>query len=236
MKQRLSISISLIGVNAAVFTILYLYHMGFPIIGLSGAKPISIAEAYALAAGYLFGWEIGFVSIFVGGLISSYIVFSPPFYILNFLPASISALLTGLFKENKVKPLLLYTLLLIMYLLYPYVGVLWLYPLNIWFHILIASIYLIVYFRYGERVIDHNLGLFLIILLSTLAAQLTGSILFEILYYPTINVEGFKGIWMLTTLIYPVERILLAIGGYILVIGLKKVFEKYDILSIIRMD
>ena len=234
MKTRLSIFTSLIGINAAIYAVLYIYNIGFPIIGLSSARPISIAESYALAIGYVFGWWIGSLSIAVGGVIASYVNMAPPFYILNFLPAAVSTLMIGILRVNRIKPLILYILLLLGYLFYPYVGVAWLYPLNIWFHILILVSYIGVSLYYRRSTQDNKIILFLMVLISTLSAQLTGSILFEGFYYPSIPVEGFRDIWIATTFIYPIERMILAVVGYILLIGIRDVLNRYNILSTLK--
>jgi hypothetical protein len=234
MKTRLSIFTSLVGVNAAIYAVLYIYNIGFPIIGLSSARPISIAESYALAVGYVFGWWIGFLSIAIGGLIVSYVNMAPPFYILNFLPAAVSTLMIGILRKDRIKPLTLYILLLLGYLFYPYVGVAWLYPLNTWFHILILLSYIGIYMYYRGGDHDNKIIIFLMVLLSTLSAQLAGSIMFEGFYYPSIPIEGFRDIWIATTFIYPIERIILAIVGYIILIGIRDILRKYNILSVLE--
>ncbi len=215
--------ISITGVNAGIYSILYFFNIGFPIIGISGAKPISIAEAYAILSGYLFGWRVGGLSVAIGGFIVSYIQLSPPFYILNFIPAMTSAIYIGLIREKRVEAIYLYLILMIAYLLYPEVGIIWLYPLNIWFHIIIYSIFLTIYLIEKRG----RISSYIYILISTLSAQLIGSILFMMIYQSSITIDAFRGIWAVTTILYPIERIIIAGLAYILVIIISGRIEKY---------
>jgi len=215
--------ISVTGVNAGIYSILYFFNIGFPIIGISGAKPISIAEAYAILSGYLFGWRAGGLSVAIGGFIVSYIQLSPPFYILNFIPATTSAIYMGLIREKRVEPIYLYLILITAYLLYPKVGVIWLYPLNIWFHILIYPVFLTIYLMEKRG----RISKYVYILISTLSAHLIGSILFMIIYQSSLTIDTFRGIWAVTTILYPIERVVIAGVAYILVIVISGRIKRY---------
>ncbi len=219
--MRLSQKIALTAILASTFFILRYIPIGFPIIGVSGGT-IRLGQIWVLAASALFPPEISVLSVALGGGLATIINVSPPFYLLNFLPATIAALTVSLYRFGGEKPLLIYIPLLLTYLLYPEVGILWSYPLHTWFHLIGLSLYILaalVYRRYGLEAS---------ILLGSLSGQLTGTILFMAMYYPSIiEYEAMVGVWMATTPVYPVERAVLTVAAVVIYHAVYKAFENY---------
>jgi len=215
--------LSLSALLAAVYFVLSIAPIGFPIIGLSSARPIHISEAIPLIYVEIFRLHIGLLATLIGGIILSIYLVQPPFYLLNFIPATTSALIYGLIKENKpIYAYMIYLIMLIIYYFYPVVGPAYLYPSHIWFHIIIFST-LILSSKFWTKI-----NIFLQLLLATLSAQLSGTILFEIIYYPNfLNVETFKYIWLVTSYLYPIERVIIAIIATILIYPVSKLIKRY---------
>lgn len=228
--MRLTISISLISVLSTIYSVLNLFPIGFPIVGAPGARPILITQFLAITYGYLFGPIVGTFSILLGGVIISLIYIAPPFFILNPLPPAVSSLTASLMVRKPHLALILYISIWTLYLIYPYIGPLWTFPLVTWFHIFVLVLILI--FNYYKRVkrlsYDNPMVIFIISLFSTLATHLTGSLLFESMYYPAIipSIEGFKKIWVLTTFIYPVERLVISTLATTITLPMYRILKK----------
>ncbi len=128
-----------------------------------------------------------FLSVSIRGLVSNILYSGPPFFILNFLPAATSSFMIGFIRKHFYKSIAIFSILLAIYALYPYVGVLWLYPIHPWFHILILLTILLLrkYEHYNSQSpLDLNkIYVFIYCLFSALSGQLLGTIMFEILYY-----------------------------------------------------
>lgn len=89
--------------------------------------------------------------------------------------------------------------------------------------VLFAFIFLITY-----KELNNKITIFVSILFSTLSAQLSGTILFEAIYYPYfLDLEFFKYIWMITTVIYPVERFIIALIANFLIYPIDKLIKNY---------
>ncbi len=215
--MRLSVKVALTSVLAALFLVLKLIPLGFPVIGVEGAV-INISQAVVIALSLLFPPWISVPSVAIGEAVASTLNPRPPFHILGFIPATMGAAAASLYRYGWRTPLAIYIPLLILYMAYPPVGPLWTYPLHPWFHIIGLIIYI------ATNISLPRYGWLSTTLLAALAGQAGGTLLFMLLYYPVIipEAESFTGIWIATALIYPVERILMALAATAIYLALAR--------------
>jgi hypothetical protein len=231
-KEHPVLYISLLSIFSSLYAVISLYPIGFPIIGLESARPIQVTQFIAILYGYLFGPVLGSLAVGIGGFISSSITITPPFYQLNFLPAYISAFVSGLSIRYKKGVLAVFLILWASYFLYPNVGPIWLFPYNTWFHIVAFILYTFsITFLYrfrGPKERENIIIIFATSLLSTITGQLLGATLFQAMYYPTMisTVEGFRIIWITTTFIYPIERLVIAVLATLAIIPIYRIINK----------
>jgi len=208
----------------------------FPIIGISGAA-ITAAATMAPVTGILLGPFLGTLSALLGGLASFFIGrFSP----LSLIATSVTALCAGLLHIGRRRECaLLYLLLLVSFGLYPIVGPFWLYPLMMWFQIvvflmLVSPFYSLVFKREQDHTNSKGFfpAFFLISLISTLAGQIAGSLAFEMIFWPAFigEVETWAGIWKVVTWIYPVERVIIAVFATIIGVPLFKALKAANLV------
>jgi hypothetical protein len=97
---------------------------------------------------------------------------------------------------------------------FPVIGPVWLFPLYIWFQ-LVGLIILVspaspMAFRFiqSAKVQESTLGIAIIALISTLAGQVAGTLMFEISIFPVNSqIEFWRTTqWLPLTFIYPLER------------------------------
>lgn len=203
------------------FTALYTvfsFVPAFPIVGLGG-KAITLAAITAPIIGIILGSHLAMLSTFLGGTIALFfaVPFSPP----SLVSGSIAALFAGMLHANKRRVcIFMYFSLLFFFGFYPFVGPVWLYPPFMWFQIVgfvvlispLSSIY-----PRRVRKSDGNSKLlftfFIVSLTSTLAGQIAGSLVFELVSWPIFmaDVDAWTRIWQVLTWIYPIERIIIAL-------------------------
>ncbi len=224
-----SIRLALISVLSALYAILYYIPIGFPLIGLEGAKPISIAYFMALLIALLFPVEISFTSVALGGLIISIIQFSPPFYLLNFLPGAVMALVTSLYFRNELYSLVIYLVFLMAYVFYPGGGVFYTYPYHALPHALVLLTYTILNASVLPGFIAKYKDIISPLLLGAFSGQATGTTLFLMMYYGVsfLSPEAITPIWVFTLYVYPIERLVLIVGTLVLYLGVKESVKRY---------
>jgi len=227
--ERYSLKIALISVFTALYAVLYYLPIGFPIIGLEGAKPISIAYFMALLLALLFPIDISLPSVALGGLIVSIIQFSPPFYILNFLPGAVMAFVASLYFKDKVYPLIIYLVLVAIYTFYPGGGVFYTYPYHAIPHVLVILIYATLNMSSFSNRLGRYKDIISPALLGAFAGQAMGTTLFLSMYYGVSfqSPEAITPIWIFTLYVYPIERLVLIIGSIALYFGVKESIRRF---------
>ena len=216
-----------------VFTALYAI-LGFikisPIIGLS-PQGITAAAIIAPIIGILLGPYVGTLSTFLGGVIG----FSLGALSYPSLAAGIpTAFCAGMIStKRRLTSIVTYLTLFLLFAFYPTVGPAWLFPLNTWFQIagliiLVSPLQSVA----GENLNSRNntrllTGFFLTCLTSTLAGQITGSLVFETL---SPNVTTLLGTWQILTFVYPIERTIIALAAMIIGVSLVKVLRTANLL------
>jgi hypothetical protein len=216
----------------ATFTALYAV-FGFlkisPIIGLTG-QAITAAAIIAPIIGILLGPYVGTLSTILGGLVGFFLgALSYP----SFAAGIAAAFCAGMVKKGKrIISTLAYLFLLLAFVFFPTVGPAWLFPQEMWFQI-IGLIILVSPLHYiATEFLDSDsnpkrfLGSYLTCLPSTLAGQIAGSLVFEML---ATDPTALLGYWQALTILYPVERTIIALAATLIYVPLLKVLKKSNL-------
>jgi len=205
---------------ASLYAVLTLVSL-FPIIGAVGAF-ISLASIIAPLVGIMLGPYAGALSVSIGGFIGWSIRQASPFGFLSFLPGTSTAFASGFLYNGKRKHVVvMYSLLLLSLAFYPVVGPAWLYPYYLWFQlaglIILASPLTSVattFTNKNNNVARLTFEVAVISLLSTLAGQMTGNLMFELMNYPWIYPQIEYWLvkqWPVLTFLYPAERLIITL-------------------------
>jgi len=214
------------------FTALYAYFSfipAFPIIGLP-SKAITLAAITAPMIGIILGPNLGMLSTLLGGAVGfSAGHFSPP----SFGAGIVTAVFAGMLYANKQSiSAFIYFSLLFFFGFYPFVGPVWLYAPLMWFQItgflvLVSPLQSIA--SKNIRNSNNNSKLlssfFIVFLTSTLAGQIAGSLIFELISWPIFiaNVNAWTVTWQVVIWLYPIERIIIALSATFIGIFLYKI-------------
>ncbi len=205
---------------AALYAVLSLVPLS-PIIGAVGAF-ITLASFMAPLIGIILGPYLGTVAVSIGGFLGWSIMQTGAFSFISFLPGSTAALASGLLNSGKrVYVLILYSALFLLLAFYPTIGPVWLFPVYVWFQ-LIGLIILtsplthtaVAFVNKDNNVARLTAGIAIISLSSTLIGQMTGNLMFELIYYPRIfpQIESWRiGQWQALTFLYPAERLVITV-------------------------
>jgi len=201
----------------AVFSMVFL----FPVIGSVG-KFITMATVMAPLVGLILGPYLGAAAVSIGGFIGWTITQAGPFSFLSFVPSANGALFSGLlYNRRRVASIVLYLALFLALAFYPWIGPIWLYPSYLWFQ-LAGLIVLVSPLRSMAEGSLHehssfwrlSVGVGIVTFLAVLFGQVVGTVMFEIMYWPTVypQIEAWKiGVWQPTALVYPIERTLITL-------------------------
>jgi hypothetical protein len=200
----------------AVFTALYAV-LGFlrisPIIGLTG-QAITAAAIIAPIIGMLLGPYIGTLSALLGGTIG---FFLGSLSYSSFASGIATAFCAGMITTGKrTIAAVVYLTLLLLFVFYPVIGPAWVFPLETWFQIIGLIILVSPLQSIAKKFLESKnsarlvYGFFLTCLVSTLAGQIAGSLVFEIL---AADPNVVKASWPTLTGLYPVERTIIALAA-----------------------
>ena len=186
----------------------------FPIIGALG-KFITLAAVLAPILGIILGPYIGSATASIGGFIGWTINQSGAFSFVSFIPGVASAFIAGLLTKGKRGiSIVFYLLLLSAMAFFPIIGPVWLYPLYVWFQLVGLAILaspasnMASGFIQSMKTRKSAFSIGIIALISTLAGQMTGTLMFEMFVFPvSSNVEFWRTTqWLPITFVYPLER------------------------------
>jgi hypothetical protein len=212
----------------AVFTALYAV-FGFlkisPIIGLPG-QAITAASIIAPIIGMLLGPYIGTLSAFLGGTIG---FFLGSLSYSSFASGIATAFCAGMIRTGKrMIAAVAYLTLLSLFAFYPVVGPAWVFPLETWFQIIGLIILVSPLQSIARKLLDSKkssrlaYGFFLTCLVSTLAGQIAGSLVFEVL---AADSNVVKASWPTLTGLYPIERTIIALAAALIGTALFKTLK-----------
>jgi len=216
------------------FTALYAI-FGFmpisPIIGLPG-RAITAAAITAPLVGVVLGSYLGMLSTLLGGAIGFFLgVFSPPSFLSGIVTSGVAG---ALYEGKRGICVFTYFSLLFFFAFYPFVGPVWLYPPLLWFQLIGLLVLASPLQSFAVRnmwkpktSIRLSLAFFTTSLTSTLAGQIAGSLVFEILAWPVFiaDVNVWRLNWQLIAWIYPVERIVIAAAATVIGVALFRVLK-----------
>jgi len=208
----------------------------FPVLGAQG-RFIALATIIAPLMGLILGPYVGTVATSIGGFIGWSITQSGPLFFLSFVPGAAAALCSGLLYNRKwTWTATLYVALFVVMAFYPEIGPGWLFPYFAWFQ-LVGLLVLVSPLRSKAvnlvhrrtSVLELGFGVGIVSSIATLFGHIVGSLLFEIVYFPTFNpqVDYWRSLWEALTLLYPLERILIALLATIIGVPLIKALKAY---------
>ena len=210
-----------------------------PIIGLPG-KAITAAAIMAPIMGIFLGPYLGILSTILGGIIGFFAgSFSPPSFISGVIAASCAGML---YTGKRSLCAFAYFSLLFLFSFYPFVGPVWLYLPLMWFQI--VGFLLLISPLQSSAVKSLNSGnnsnnlqaFFIISLTSTLAGQIAGSLTFELLSWPIFlaDMKAWEIYWRGLTILYPVERTIIALIASFMGAALYKVLKSANLVQFLN--
>jgi len=225
------------------FTALYAVFSYFPIFRIFGmpSNAITAAAITAPIIGFLLGPYMGPLSAALGGLIA---LFAGSFFPPSFVSGIVTALCAGLLVKGKRKLCaLVYLLFLLTFGFYPFNGPAWLFPLSMWFQVIGFLILISPLGSKAEKCIKSNrrsklmLAFFATSLVSTLAGQISGSLAYTILFTIFFPLSGSWTVqWQGLTLLYPVERMIIAIGSSLVGMPLIRVLRSSNMIPVLSHE
>jgi hypothetical protein len=199
------------------FTALYAV-LGFiplsQVLGLPG-KAITVAAIMAPIIGVLIGPYLGLLATILGGGIGFFVGFFSP---MGFVSGAVAALCSGLVSANKrTFGAIVYLIFLISFGFFPSIGPAWLFPVSMWLQMIGFLVLVSPLETAAIRSLNSNeapkflLAFYTISLTSTLAGQIAGSLVFEIIVAG--DTGWWTALWQGLTLLYPAERIIIALAA-----------------------
>jgi len=209
----------------------------FPVIGSVG-KFITMATVMAPLIGLILGPYLGTAAVSIGGFIGWIITQAGPFSFLSFIPSANGALFSGLlYNRKRVVSIVLYSALFLALAFYPLIGPAWLYPSYLWFQLVgLIALASPLRSRAEDSLHKHSsflelsFGVGIICFMAVLFGQVAGSVMFEIMYWPTVypQIESWKIlVWQPTTILYPIERTLITLIATVIGAPLIKALRAY---------
>jgi hypothetical protein len=221
IHRSISRQLATVGLFSAIYAV-FRYIPTFPMYGLSGTS-FRAGDFLAPLLGMLLGPWLAIPCIIIGTTIN-YALTPPIFLGLDFLPATVSALVAGLISTGRTKSAIgLYAGLLALFLVLP-LSTFWIsipggfqVPFA-WLHILgfiglISPLGLKAYkWSKAPAGFTFVLGVLIMVLSATLAQHLTGGILEELILFPTFKITTPAKaalFWTFIFDVYPIERIII---------------------------
>lgn len=180
-------------------------------IGLS--KTITASSIIVPIMGVVLGRYLGSLSALFGGVLAVFL--NPIFGYPSLVAGPVTAFCAGsLYAGKRNTCTLVYLVLMLVFAFYPVVGPVWLFPLVLWFHIVGFAILLSPLQSYASSSFRSEnpdkllIAFFVTMLVSTLAGQVAGTLLFEAVLF---DANSLKGFFVGLTFLYPLERIIIAV-------------------------
>jgi hypothetical protein len=220
------------------FSALYAVSCIFPIFRIIGlpSNAITMAAVLAPVIGVILGPYLGAFSTIVGGLIGLLTGFFSHVSLVAGVAAAFCA--GSLYFGRRDLCALTYFSLLLFFGFCPFVGPVWLYPPLMWlqiigFIVLVSPVQSVAVknMRKSKSKRSHLLGAFVTFLVSTLAGQIAGSLMFELTLWPlfTVDVNSVKLVWQATFFLYPIERLVIALASTFIGVALHKALKSANV-------
>ena len=229
----------------AIFAALYMVLRMIPTVPMFGTgASFSLSDILPAIYGIILGPFVGGASIIIGTFIAMGLGRPVIFLGLDFLPATVCAIVAGLlYKRNWLTTIGLYSILLIAFSLYPLTSFFisiqignakYSFPFP-WLHIIALVVLLS---PLGQRAsslikslktVNITVGLTTLAFIGTMAQHLMGNLLFEtILAKPvgSIDPAAYPIIWTGIFFVYPIERIVLVLVAVLIGTPLIKILKQ----------
>ena len=233
VRQRpITQQIMLLSLFTAIYAV-FRYFPTFPMIGLSGTS-FRAGDFVAPVIAILLGPWLA-VPCIVFGTVIDY-AFAPPIFAgLDFLPATVGAIVAGLISRGRVGwAAAFYAILLSSFLALPlstfWIRTVWGYMIPFaWLHIIVlAALISPLGFKAPKWIRLSKggglaLGVGVTILTATMAQHVTGGILYELILFPVIHITTFTKasfFWSFIFYLYPIERLVITTIATIFVVAL----------------
>jgi len=226
------------------FTALYAVFASIPIFQILGVpgRNISAAAISAPIIGMVLGPYLGMLSATLGGALSFFVgSFFPPSYVSGIVATTCAGLLRS---GKRAWCALIYVLFLFAFGLYPSIGPFWLFPLSTWFQIAGLLILLSPMQTLAIRNMNSNKSLkstyafFILSLTSTLAGQISGSLMYllsvQALFFLPIPQGGWLVLWQGLTALYPIERTVIALGATLILVPLFRILKSSNLVQAVN--
>ena len=217
--------------SVAIFAVLYAVLRlipTFPMIGVSGAV-FSLSDMMAPIYGVILGPLVGPLSVILGTFIAIALGKPVTFLFLDFLPATLNALVVGLILHRRFTSAIILNIIILAAFLANPLTVIFvnvnlsnqsiLLPFH-WLHYVALAVLISPLSRRaaewvrGASAASLAKGLVVVSLIGTMLQHSTGGILFEVIlgqYLGVVKPESYLLIWNTVFYIYPIERVVLAI-------------------------
>jgi hypothetical protein len=234
-------TIALMAVFIALYTVLRILP-SMPMVGSSGDW-FSVSDVIAPIYGLILGPYVGGLSVIIGTFTA--MVFGKPvsFMLLDFLPATVSAVSAGLIVKKKwMYAIGLNVVLFALFLVHPNTSIFVDYSIGdttltfpfAWLHIVALAVLVSPLGRkIGQWVKTKDItkigvGVALLFFIGTMMQHLMGNLLFETIKAQPIGSIPVSAVitgWSIIFPLYPVERLVLIIFGTMIGVALVKVFQ-----------
>lgn len=230
-SELLTRRIALTAVFAALYVVLAALYV-FPVIGGSG-RGISAAVMIAPLIGLLLGPYMGALAVILGGVITAFLYPLGAFGPFSFLPHLAATFCAGLLAYKKQAVcIVIYLCALLTLAFFPVVGPIWLFPPVLWLDI-IGLLVLASPLQYKAVEYLHAkassaklaLAVGVTCFTSTLLGHVAGNIMWAAFNWP--NAAAVQGTWVATTLVYPVERLLVTVVAVVVGTAMLKSLRAY---------
>jgi hypothetical protein len=217
----------------ACFAALYVVLSFLPIFqGIGFSKYITVATILAPIIGIVLGAYLGAVSTLLGGIVS---LFFSPFFASFSLAGGVVGASCGalLYEGRRTFCAIIYLAFLLIFGFYPAVGPVWVFPVYMWFQIagflvLISPLQSVASKSFKSDCNTRLLFAFFITsLTSTMAGQIAGTLVFEMITDP-------RGFWIVLAAVYPLERTAIASVAALIGAPLFKVLKSTNLVSVVQ--
>jgi len=240
-------TIMLIATLAAVYAVLRIIPT-FPLVGVPGAR-FSASDFVASLYGVIFGPYASAFCIVIGTFIGYFAGRPPIFYGLDFVPATVNAIVVGLVMRNRRGyAILTYLLLLSLFIGHPYTQIL--IPVRAFFGMSSSTIPFVWMHIIGILVLGSPLGSRLAVLMTktsatslvigflftslvgTLSQHLMGNLLYASLVLPLLSEQARSASWTLIFWLYPIERTIIVVLSTIISVPIIRALRSSGLISL----
>jgi hypothetical protein len=217
------------------FSALYAVFASIPIFQILGMPSQSITAAAITVPiiGIILGPYVGVLAAAFGGMIS---FFAGSFFPPSLISGIVASLCAGLLCRGKrTLCVLVYLTFLLAFGFFPSRGPAWLFPLSMWFQTAGLLVLVSPLASAAERSLKSSRSsklipaFFIISLTSTLAGQISGSLVYTVLFPPILG--GWAAQWQSLALVYPFERTIIAVASGLIGAPLLRVLGSSNLAS-----